>query len=101
MPRPPARVNAASMPRGKRTASSVAFVCLSDIDAVDSDCEAVPANRLSGKRQHPLEHGDADRQVTIEIKESSEKIGRLYGHELGHGQLRGRLNAVKTDRNAI
>jgi hypothetical protein len=48
-----------------------------------------------------FEHGDADRQVATEIKERSEKIGRLYGHELGHGQLCYRLNAVKADRNAI
>jgi hypothetical protein len=76
-------------------------VCLSDIDAVDSDCEAVPANRLSGKRQHPLEHGDADRKIAVEIEKRGEKIGWLYGNKLGDGQLCHRLKAIKADWNAI
>ena len=50
----------------------VAFLCVSDFDAIDSDRQAVSADRLSGKRQHAFEHGNADRQVAIEIKEGSE-----------------------------
>jgi hypothetical protein len=76
-------------------------VCLSDIDAVDSDCEAVPANRLSGKRQHPLEHGDADRKIAVEIKKRGEKIGWLYGNKFSHGQLCHGQKPIKADRNAI
>jgi hypothetical protein len=60
-------------------------LCVSDFDAIDGDRPAVSADRLSGKRQHAFEHGNADRQVAIEIKEGSEKIGRLYGHEFGNG----------------
>jgi hypothetical protein len=35
------------MPDWKRTASPVAFVGLADIDAIDSDCQAVSADRLA------------------------------------------------------
>jgi hypothetical protein len=40
---------------------------------------------LSRKRQHALEHGDADRQIAIEIKECGEKIGRLDRNKFGNG----------------
>ena len=64
--------DAASVPDRKRTASPVAFLCVSDFDAIDSDRQAVSADHLSGKCQHAFEHGNANRQVAIEIKEGSE-----------------------------
>jgi hypothetical protein len=82
-------------------ASSVAFLCLSDIDAVDSDRQAPSADRLSRQRQHALEHRDADRQITIEIKECGEKIGWLYGNKFGDGQVCRGLKAIQADWNAI
>jgi hypothetical protein len=82
-------------------ASPVAFVSLAYIDAVDGDLQAIPANRLSRQRQYTLEHGDADRQVTIEIKERSEQIGGLHGDELSDVQSCRRLNMIKADRNAV
>jgi hypothetical protein len=54
-----------------------------------------------GQRQHALKHGDSDRQVAIEIKERSKKIGRLYGDKLGNAQPCRRLNAIEADRNAV
>ena len=93
--------DAASLPGGKRAASPVAFVRLADNNAVDSDCQAVSANRLSGKRQHALEHGDADRQITVQIKECGEKIRWPYRDEFGNAQPFDRLKAIKANRNAI
>jgi hypothetical protein len=54
---------------------------------------------LSRKRQHALEHGDADWQIAIEVKERSEEIRGLDGNEFGNGQRRRRSNAIKPDRN--
>jgi hypothetical protein len=56
---------------------------------------------LSWESQHTLDHGDADRQVAIEIKKRREKIRRLDGHELRDGQLCRRLNTIETDWNAV
>jgi hypothetical protein len=89
------------MPDGKWTASSVAFVGLPDVKAVDGDREAIPADRLSGQRQHTLEHGDADRQVAIEIEKRSEQIRGLHGDELSDGQPCRRMDMIKADRDAV
>ena len=93
--------DAASLPGGKRTASSVAFPCIPDIDAIDSDRKTISADRLPWESQHALDHGDADRQIAIEIKESREKIRGLDSHELCDGQPCHRLNMIKTYWNAI
>ena len=45
------------------------------------------ANRLSRQRQHALEHGDADRQIAVEIEKCSEQIRGLNGNEFSDGQL--------------
>lgn len=68
---------AASAPGGKRTASSVAFPCISDIDAIDSDRKTISANRLSGQSQHALEHGHADRQIAVGL--ITDREGRIGG----------------------
>ena len=93
--------DAASMPDWKWTASSVAFLGLAHIDAVDGDREAIPANRLSGQRHYALEHGDADRKVAIEIEKRSEQIRGLHGDEFSDGLACRRLNVIKADRNAV
>ena len=54
-----------------------------------------------GNAKHALKHRDPDRQVAIEIKERSKKIGGLYGDKLGNGQPCRRSNAIKADRNAV
>ncbi|ABQ33709.1 hypothetical protein BBta_1490 [Bradyrhizobium sp. BTAi1] len=89
------------MPGGKRTAASVALVCLPHIDAIDSDRQAYSADGLSRKRQHALEHGDPGREIAIEVKECGKKLRRLYCNEVSNGYLCRRLNAIKADRNAV
>ena len=89
------------MPDWKRTASPVAFTCMAHIDTVNNDCYAVSADRLSGQRQHALEHGDADRQVAIKIEKRSEQIRGPHGDEFSDAQPCRRLNMIKSDRNAV
>jgi hypothetical protein len=56
---------------------------------------------LSRKRQHSLEHGDADRQIVIKIEKRSEQIRGLHGDEFSDGQLCRRLDAIKAYWNAV
>jgi hypothetical protein len=74
---------------------------MAHIDTVDNDCYAVSADRLSRKRQHALEHRNAEWQVPIEIEECGEKIGWLNGNKFSHGQLCHGQKPIKADRNAI
>jgi hypothetical protein len=56
---------------------------------------------LSRQRQDSLEHGDADRQIAVEIKEGGKQIGWLYGNEFSNGEPCRRLDAIKADWYAI
>jgi hypothetical protein len=89
------------MPDWKRTVSSVAFAGLAYIDTVNGDLQAIPADCLSRKRQHALEHRHTDRQIAVEIKKRSEQIRGLHGDEFSNGQACRSLNTIKADRNAV
>jgi hypothetical protein len=56
---------------------------------------------LSRKRQDAFEHGDADREIIVEVKERGEKVRRLHRNQLGDGQCGRGLKAIESPRNAI
>jgi hypothetical protein len=56
---------------------------------------------LSRKRQHALEHRNAEWQVPIEIEECGEKIGWLNGNKFSHGQLCHGQKPIEAEGNAI
>ena len=78
--------DATSLPDRQGTAAAVASQRFSHLDRIDGDRQPFPADRLSRKRQHALEHGNADRQVAVQIEKGRKRLGRSDGHELGDGQ---------------
>jgi hypothetical protein len=89
------------LPGWQWAVAAVALACLSRLKAIDGDGDSSSANGLPWQRQDALEHWNACGQVTIEIKESRERIRWPNGDKFGDGQLSRWLDVIETDRNAV
>jgi hypothetical protein len=63
--------------------------------SVHGNRQSFPADCLSRKCQHALEHRNADRQIAIQIEKGRERLGRSDGHEFSDGKPADRLQLVE------
>ena len=93
--------NTAPLSDGQPAAAAVALARLPHFDVVDNNREFDSANGLPWQRQNALEQGQPKRQITVQVEETRERLGRPNGDEISDGEPLHRLQTIETNRNAL